>query len=59
MLSRRINDNSKVVRMTTVGDATTCSVNFENFKGVVYDRNFFIIQATVSLASQKDASETI
>ncbi len=59
MFSRSVNDNSKVVRMTIVSDATTCSVNFENSKGVVYDRNFFIIQATVSLASQKDATERI
>ncbi len=42
MFSRSINDNSKVI----AGDATTWSVTFDNSRGVIYDRNIFIIQAT-------------
>jgi hypothetical protein len=50
MFSRSINDTSRVARMMTVGDATTWSVNYDcysnDFRGIIYNCNMFIIQAT-------------
>ncbi len=46
MFSWSINDTSRVVRMTIVGDATTRSVTSEDSRGVIYILNIFIIQAT-------------
>ena len=47
MFSGSINDTSSVFRMMIVGDATTWSITSDNSKGVIYDCNIFIIQATV------------
>ncbi len=50
MFSESINDNSIVVGILTVGDATTWSVtyncHFDNSRVIVYNRNLFSIQAT-------------
>ncbi len=45
MFSGRVNDTSKLVRMTIVGDATTLSITSGNFWDVIYNRNIFIIEA--------------
>jgi hypothetical protein len=48
--SRSVNDTSRVIRMTIVSDATTWSITYEhhsdNFRGVIYVCNIFVIQAT-------------
>jgi hypothetical protein len=53
MFSRSVNDTSRVVRMTIIDNATTWSVNSDNFKGVTYDHNIFIIKATVDVLQFK------
>jgi hypothetical protein len=45
MSSRSINDTSKAVRMTIISDATNRSIISVASRGVIYDRNIFIIQA--------------
>jgi hypothetical protein len=49
MLSRSLNDISKIIRMMIVGDATTYSVTSDYSRGVIYDRIIFIIEVTVFL----------
>jgi hypothetical protein len=39
MLSRSINDTSRVVRMMIVGNDTTWSVTSDDSRGVIYDPN--------------------
>ncbi len=46
MFSMAINDTSRVVRIMLIGDATTWSVTSDNSRGVIYNCNVFIIQAT-------------
>ncbi len=46
VFSRSVNDTSRFVRMTIVGDASTWSATFDGSRGVIYDRNIFIIQAS-------------
>ncbi len=46
MFSKRMNDPSRVTKMTIVGDATTWNVTSDDSRGVIYDRNIFIIQAS-------------
>jgi hypothetical protein len=46
VFSRSLNDTSRVVRMTIVDDATTWSDISDDSRGVIYDHNIFIIQAT-------------
>jgi len=41
-----INDTARVVRMAVVGDATTWSITFDDSRGVIYDRNIFMIKVT-------------
>jgi hypothetical protein len=45
MFPRSVNDNSRVVRMTIIGDATTFSVT-DDSRDVIYDRSIFITRAT-------------
>jgi hypothetical protein len=49
MFSRSVNDTSRVVRMTIVGDAAIWSVtydrNFGDPKDVIYNCHIFIVQA--------------
>ncbi len=48
--SRTVNDNSRVIRMTTLSDPTTWSITYDNHsynsRGVINDCDIFIIQAT-------------
>jgi len=50
MFSRSVNDTSGVVRLMIIGDTTTWSITYDhhsdNYRGVIYDHNTFIIQAT-------------
>jgi hypothetical protein len=50
MLSRSINDTSRVIIMTIIGDAATWSITYnqysDNSRGVIYDLNVFIIHTT-------------
>ncbi len=46
MFSKKVTDTSRVTKMTIVGDATTCNATSDDSRGVIYDRNIFIIQAT-------------
>jgi hypothetical protein len=46
MLSRSLNDTSRVIKMIIIDDAMTWSVTFEDSADVIYDRNMYIIQAT-------------
>ncbi len=46
MFSRSINDSYRTARMMIVGDATALSIPYEDSRGVIYERNIFIIQAT-------------
>jgi hypothetical protein len=50
MFSRSTNETSRDVRMTIIGDTTTWSITYfshsGNSRGVIYDRNIFVIQAT-------------
>jgi hypothetical protein len=46
MLSKSINDTSRIIRMMIVGDATTWSVTSDDSRGVIYNCNIFIIEAT-------------
>ncbi len=53
MFSRSVNDTViVVVSVRIIGEATTLSVTYdrhsENSRGVIYDHNIFIIQATDS-----------
>jgi hypothetical protein len=45
-----VDDNSRVFRMMFVSDATTWSITYhhhsEDFKGVIYDCDIFMVQAT-------------
>jgi hypothetical protein len=48
--SRSINDTSRVVRMTIIGEATTWSITYthhsDDYRDVIYDCSIFITQAT-------------
>jgi hypothetical protein len=48
MFSMIINDTSRVIRMTVIGNATTWSITYncysDNFRVLIYDHNMFIIQ---------------
>jgi hypothetical protein len=46
MFSGSVNDTSRAVRMTIVGDATTWSITSDNSRDVIYGFNIFIVQAT-------------
>ncbi len=50
--SRTVNDHSRVIRMTILSDPTTWSVTYDhhsyNSRGVIYNRNIFIIQTSES-----------
>jgi hypothetical protein len=50
MLSRSINDTSRVTRMMIIGYVTTWSITYDchsdDSKGVIYNHNNFILQAT-------------
>ncbi len=50
MFSQSLNDTSRVIRMTIVGDITTWSITYDchsdNSRGVIYNNNIFIVQAT-------------
>jgi len=46
MYCKSVNDTSRVIRMTIVGDATTWSITSDDYRGVIYNRNIFTIQAT-------------
>ncbi len=41
-----VNDTSRVVRMTIKGDTPTWSITYDGSRGVIYDRNIFIIRDT-------------
>jgi hypothetical protein len=49
--SRSINDTSRVIRMAFISDVTDMSITYDRHsddsRGVIYDHNIFIIQATV------------
>ena len=50
--SQSINDTSEVIRMTILSNATTWSVthdHLDNSRGVIYDCNISMIQATGSV----------
>ncbi len=50
MLSRSVNDSTRVIRMMIISDASTWSVTYDhhsdNSRGVIYDGNILIIQAS-------------
>jgi hypothetical protein len=46
MFSRSVKDTSRVIRMTIISDSTTWSVTSDDSRGVIYNCNIFIIQAT-------------
>jgi hypothetical protein len=50
--SNSVNDTFRVVRMMIVSDATTWSMindrHSDDSRGVIYNRNIFILQSTVS-----------
>jgi hypothetical protein len=46
MSSRSVNDSSRVVRITIIGDATTWSATSGDSRGAIYNRNIFILPAT-------------
>ncbi len=49
MFSRSINDTSRVIRMTNVGDPTTLSVTSDDARCLIYDRNILILQAATGV----------
>jgi hypothetical protein len=46
MFSRSINERYRAARMMIVGDATALSFTIDDSRGVIYERNIVIIQAT-------------
>jgi hypothetical protein len=46
MSSRSVNDSSRAVRMTIIGDATTWSATSGDSRGAIYNRNIFTLPAT-------------
>ncbi len=48
--SRSVNDTSRIIRIMIVSDATTWSITDDchsnNSRGVIYNHNIFVIQAT-------------
>jgi hypothetical protein len=58
MFFGRVNDTSKVVRMTAVGDATARSITYncdsDESRSVIYDPIIFIIQAWTNFSLQDE-----
>jgi hypothetical protein len=51
MFSRSVNDTSRVVKLTIIGDATTWSITYDcrsgDPKDVIYNCQIFIVQASL------------